>query len=124
MMAKNKKTICSVRNMCLLVLLCAIAFALIGGLTIKNNDGLSIKKEIFIFKENEMIDLSPELFVNGDKELIKHAKLDIIVDENTVRSKKYNSNDSLVSLNGIMPGEYEGVVSSGKKEVTFTIIVE
>lgn len=93
-------------------------------MTACSSNGLSIKRNTFTFKASELQDLSPDMFVSGAPDIIQNAKLDIIVDESLKSSKGYNSDGSLIAIEGLRSGEYEGIVTSGNREVTFRIVVE
>ncbi|MDL2300016.1 hypothetical protein LJC01_00015 [Clostridiaceae bacterium OttesenSCG-928-D20] len=99
-----------------------IAIAIL--MTACSSDGLSIKSDSFTLTEAELQDLSPDMFVDGAADVVRDARLDIIVDEGTEASKQYDSGGSLIAVDGLEPGEYQGVITSGGREVTFRVIVE
>lgn len=99
-----------------------IAIAIL--MTACSSDGLSIKSDSFTRTEAELQDFSPDMFVDGAADIIQDARLDIIVDEDTETTKKYDSGGSVIAVDGLAPGEYQGVITSGNREVTFRVIVE
>ncbi|MDL2218140.1 hypothetical protein LJC34_05760 [Oscillospiraceae bacterium OttesenSCG-928-G22] len=101
-----------------------VIIAIVILMTACSSDGLSIKSDSFTLTEAELQDLSPDMFVNGATDIVRDARLDIIVDEDTETTKKFDSSGSLIAVEGLAPGEYQGVITSGGREVTFRVIVE
>ncbi|MGF7012114.1 hypothetical protein M2146_002668 [Lachnospiraceae bacterium PF1-22] len=122
MVSENKNSFRYLKITCLIVLFGFAVAHLGGSLSGQTKDGLSIKSESFRLNEEELLSLSPALFVEGDEELLEQAKLDILADDSQVQEKQYNSQGSLTSIKGLKAGEYEGVVTVEKREVTFRII--